>query len=295
MKPIRYFFRTPPVQSHALTIHGLGIGEVMPPGQVDRPEGMGDYLFMFFSDAVIVETKNEPRECPPGTAMIWEPHRSQIYGRDGRRWRHSWLHCDGRLIARFVRDLLLPVQQPFLASSPSSQFDPDNHLIQLHRELTECTPPDAAIARNLIENLLRDLARSARAAESTAAAGNIAIPPTLSALRAYLDVHYDEPMQLPALAERANYSVPHLCALFKQHFGRPVMQYLIDVRLHQAACLLQDRALAVKEVAQRVGYSDLFYFSKLFKSRYKLSPTRYRQSNADRPPLQFQPGFPAST
>jgi len=38
-----------PVLTNYFELHGYGIGEPMPPGIVDRPQGTGDYLIMFFS------------------------------------------------------------------------------------------------------------------------------------------------------------------------------------------------------------------------------------------------------
>jgi len=84
-------------------------------------------------------------------------------------------------------------------------------------------------------------------------------------------------MTLEALSRRVHLSIPHLCAQFKRYFGVSVIGYVIQLRLHQAAYLLQDQTLTITDVARRVGYDDIFYFSKLFKSRYGASPRHARQ------------------
>ncbi len=305
MDMIRYLFRTPPLQTPSLTVNGLGIRELMEARQVDRPAGTGDVLLMFFYDPVMILPPGEPltakEKHTAGTMMIWESGQPQWYGSGEREWNHSWIRCEGRFVTRFLRDSGLPVNIPFLlvpaslsapASLPAQErgFDFDRHLWAIHCELTQSAAPDLTIVRNLLENCIRDLARWAQGKNGGQgrngvqggngargiAGGQASTPATLLALRAHLEAHYDEPMDLPALAARAHFSVPHLCALFKQHFGRPVMQYLIEVRLHQAACLLTDRALSVKEVARRVGYGDIYHFSKQFKAHYGASPRKYR-------------------
>ena len=55
------------------------------------------------------------------------------------------------------------------------------------------------------------------------------------------------------------------------------MAYVIGQRLQQAAYLLRDRNLRITDVARQVGYEDLFYFSKLFKDRYGVSPREFRR------------------
>ena len=46
------FFSPPLVDSPQLTIRGIGVREIMPPGLIERPRGRPDYLFMLFHDAV---------------------------------------------------------------------------------------------------------------------------------------------------------------------------------------------------------------------------------------------------
>jgi len=69
----------------------------------------------------------------------------------------------------------------------------------------------------------------------------------------------------------------HFSAEFRRHFGVPPVGYLIRRRLHHAAYLLQDVNLSVAEAGQRVGYDDLFYFSKLFKRFHGASPRAWRE------------------
>jgi len=52
--------------------------------------------------------------------------------------------------------------------------------------------------------------------------------------------------------------------------------YLIRVRVGRACQLLDLTDLSVKEIAERVGYSDPYYFSRLFKKATAHSPVAYR-------------------
>lgn len=53
-------------------------------------------------------------------------------------------------------------------------------------------------------------------------------------------------------------------------------EYIKDVQLTLAANLLRSgAALSISEVAEKVGFSDPKYFSKVFKSRYGISPKEY--------------------
>jgi transcriptional regulator GlxA family with amidase domain len=126
--------------------------------------------------------------------------------------------------------------------------------------------------RNIIENFACEIAREMRGSERGAV-----VPQEFMAVRRHIAERFDEPMSLASLAEMANLSVPHFCAMFKKYFGQPPIDMLIDHRMSHAVYLLRDVSLSISEIARRVGYSDIYHFSKLFKNRYGESPRRMRE------------------
>jgi len=67
----------------------------------------------------------------------------------------------------------------------------------------------------------------------------------------------------------------HARRAFARATGKTPLQYLADLRVEEAKQLLARGGLSVKEVAQRVGVPDPFYFSRLFRKTAGLSPQRY--------------------
>ncbi len=59
---------------------------------------------------------------------------------------------------------------------------------------------------------------------------------------------------------------------FKLVFDMPVKQYLLDVRLEAARCLILEGEHSIREVANRVGYRNQSHFSKKFREKYGLLP-----------------------
>lgn len=74
-------------------------------------------------------------------------------------------------------------------------------------------------------------------------------------------------------------SESNLYAVFKKATGSSPLKYLNRYRLSIACELLQETDYSIKEIAEKVGIPDQFYFSKLFKSRYSISPQQYRKIN----------------
>ena len=82
-------------------------------------------------------------------------------------------------------------------------------------------------------------------------------------------------------------SEQHLCRLFKRSLGESPLHCAQLLRLEQAGSLLDRTDLSVAEIAERLGYSSQFHFSRSFKQAYGLSPTAYRaafrEGSASRP------------
>jgi AraC-like DNA-binding protein len=63
----------------------------------------------------------------------------------------------------------------------------------------------------------------------------------------------------------------------KALLGYNVNDYISTVRLQKAKFLLADPQYSISEVASRVGYSSQAYFSTVFKSKFSLTPSEYRE------------------
>ena len=222
---------------------------------------------MLFHDEVRVRDKQDDSVRPAGSLMIWRPTDGQFYGSQAGPWDHSWIHCAGRDIPHILRQGRIPICRPFAIGDPLVL---ENFLIEIASELNGWRTPDETVLRNLFENFVRRLARHVfRKAEQLA-------PAQLLALRAYVEERFAEKLRLSDLARRVGWSVPHLCTEFKRFFGLPVVQYLFQVRMNQAAYLLRDHNRRIGDVAAMIGYPDLYTFSKMFKRSFGLSPRHFR-------------------
>ncbi|MFA7230146.1 MAG: AraC family transcriptional regulator [Victivallaceae bacterium] len=72
-------------------------------------------------------------------------------------------------------------------------------------------------------------------------------------------------------------SYPHFRRLFRKHTGSPPGQYMIECRLRGAASQLLRSDTQISVIAENCGFEDEFYFSRLFKQHYQLSPLNYRK------------------
>jgi len=91
------------------------------------------------------------------------------------------------------------------------------------------------------------------------------------------DLHH--PPDIMKIARTVGLSRTKLFHCFSQTFGLSPFAYLRNHRLQKAMQLLQDGEANVTEAAFMVGYNNLSYFAKAFKSMFGIAPSELRKSS----------------
>lgn len=66
---------------------------------------------------------------------------------------------------------------------------------------------------------------------------------------------------------------------FKKYTGLSPIQYHLSLRMQQAAYLLTNSNQSIKEISFNLGFSSVFYFSKLFKEKMNATPSDFREKS----------------
>lgn len=101
-------------------------------------------------------------------------------------------------------------------------------------------------------------------------------PITLQIMR-YLHAHFAEKITLQKIGELTSFSPVYCDTVFRQEVGKPIVEYLLAVRVEQAQKLLMDGGLSIAQVAERTGFQDANYFCRVFKKRTGETPSGYRK------------------
>lgn len=99
-------------------------------------------------------------------------------------------------------------------------------------------------------------------------------------LKVFLQLHYHTELvnRLPAIAAALNLTQWEIRKLSLKYFGKPIHQYIIDVRMKKATDLLRNTDDSIRDVALNIGYDNEAYFSKAFTKYYHISPAVYRKN-----------------
>ncbi|MGO4540821.1 AraC family transcriptional regulator [Paenibacillus sp. 2TAB19] len=96
----------------------------------------------------------------------------------------------------------------------------------------------------------------------------------------YIRQHYMEPITLESLAGQQGLKAKYFSYLFRKYTGIGPIDYLIKYRMSVAHELLMNEPFSVRDIARSVGYADAYYFSRLFKKHYQLSPTDVKRQQS---------------
>lgn len=123
-----------------------------------------------------------------------------------------------------------------------------------------------ALLQGMIYELIMEYERGQGGAESD----------MVDVVVSYISSHYRQNLELKELAALAGCSVRQLQRRFKQEKQLGPMEYVIQLRMENASRMLHHTDASIGEIADKMGYRDMYYFSRAFKKYYGVPPLRYR-------------------
>lgn len=95
-------------------------------------------------------------------------------------------------------------------------------------------------------------------------------------IKKYVNENYRD-VTLEDLTKLVHMNPDYISKFFKQKTNQNFSDYLIEVRMKNAARLLDDVRYKIYEISDMVGYSNSFNFTRTFKNYFGMSPSEYRK------------------
>ncbi len=134
------------------------------------------------------------------------------------------------------------------------------------------TRQSPAICAKLVELLILKIAEGGLVEDSYRTAAFS----TYQGCRAFIRDHFAQLRTLEEIAGACHVDEAYLCRLFQRFDSQSPYQYLTQLKMAEAARLLQRTDKLIKQVAFELGYGDPFHFSRAFKKVFGLSPAAFR-------------------
>lgn len=101
--------------------------------------------------------------------------------------------------------------------------------------------------------------------------------PRIQKANEYILNHYDQKIDMEHLARMSELHPVYFGSLFREANGCTVKEYITNIRINNAENLLLTGGYSVSEAAERCGFNDIFYFSRVFKKRKGYPPSAARK------------------
>ena len=243
--------------------------------QVNR-DTHSDFLLMICLDGKgQVSYKGTQQTVCAGQALLLPKGVPHKYNSDSHQpWSIFWVHMDGHLAEQFTSMLLPNDDSSLILDVPNMK-----EVIDEFEQLLACR--QATYQFNnfvLASNILRKLFSFFITQNQFPIANDQSLI-NLQIVDGYLEKNIDTQVTLEEMAEISGLSKFHFAKKFQKQTGISPIRYFLELKIKHACELIDRTQLTIKEVSNRLGYDDPYYFSRLFKKIMGISPKQYRQSN----------------
>ena len=96
-------------------------------------------------------------------------------------------------------------------------------------------------------------------------------------IKSYIEGHLFEKITLDHIAKEVYLAPQYCCHLFHREMGVTIVDYILSQRLEHAKQLLLSENTPLNLLAEKLGFSNYNYFSRVFKKKTGMSPSQYRK------------------
>jgi AraC-like DNA-binding protein len=239
------------------------------PGEIWGPRTIPDLELVYIVQGCFFYRDENVDEFTfgPGDMLLIPPEVEHTLGwRRGRKAKISCLHCEPIGRPRYVEGTYKLDPAPQLLTATGR----DGLLRSLLQQCAQAFAGAGRFRRKLVTSLVRSI--WLRLAEYWQPS-----PPDMPSIRVeqmaeFLRERYRDPVGRLDLAEQFHLTPQYVNVLFKRELGVTPVDFINQLRAEKAFELLCG-GMSVKDTAEAVGFSDAFYFSKVFKRIRGVSPS----------------------
>ena len=156
------------------------------------------------------------------------------------------------------------------------QFGDVDYLDAVTRRIVHLSSKKSPVSNDLLKGVLLDILDRPALLDGPPSAHALH-EAGISAMVAQLQSTSGALPDVTAMALRSGLSQAHFSRVFHKIIGQSPRDFLLQTRLMQARQLLTGTQLSIGEISERLGYGDIYFFSRQFKDKVGVSPSAYRK------------------
>jgi AraC-like DNA-binding protein len=263
-----------------LEIGRIGIGVKHGRGfTIDRPKGSGSYVFLHFLTPIRLCSILGRRVEPAGSCLIYAPPHPQWYTAEDFSFNHDWFHFSGKGVPDLLRKYALP--ENTVVRPPHTNFIAE-HIRDMEHEVWRNELHGLEAVALKMELFFLQLSRAMQTGERKRLTPyELEMKESFQTLRVAVREDPNRRWTVPLMAKEVRLSVSRFSVLHQRFFGLSPAQELMKVRLDRACWLLTNSTLSITDVAYKSGFTNTYYFSRLFHRKLGCPPRDYCRRPVD--------------
>jgi AraC-like DNA-binding protein len=214
-------------------------------------------------------TKRETFPVVPGSIFLLFPGEFHRYHPDPNvGWDEWWVGFRGQHPDRLCRDGIISPERPFLQVGLESRFL--SRFDQVFEVVFMAEPGYQARASAGILMLLAEIDGFVQRSRLPDRSAKI-----VEEAKFAMEERVYGSIDLDWLSRKIGVSASQLGITFKAYTGMSPYQYFIRTKMNKAKELLHGKDVCIKQIAYELGFDDQYYFSRLFKKKIGMSPSRW--------------------
>lgn len=239
---------------------------------IERSNGQIDFTFLFIKSPSTIIIHNQIYTITNPSVILISSYTPHKYFPIGTQYNDDYLHFAVKNQSNFLNELLYPLNNPIQISKDSSISD-------LLRSIQNEYKPENKYSSKIISLLIQLLMIKVGEQWDLFNHKNINIPHfnDLFAIRNQIINSPSKIWTVEELAAKAHLSHSYFQVMYKKAFGVTCITDVINTKIAQAKVLLNSTNLPVKQIAQELGYNEVYHFIRQFKKSTGLTPGSFRK------------------
>lgn len=206
-------------------------------------------------------------------------HFDLFYNEERSRWTDHGMTPERRIPA--TREMQLSGLSPVVHLPLPEQIELKKRFLLLHKEFLDQKPGHALFTKAICLELLVLFLRG-QTGERTAKGKITKGWAMMEKAIKHINDHYaDGELSNTTISQHVGVSTNHLSFLFKDQLGMTVHGYVTHTRIERAKALILTGDLTLTAIAEKVGFSSIYLFSRSFKAHVGVMPSMFIAMSAD--------------
>ena len=267
------FDRSPSLRINNLGLHQCGPSWSLTPERTRKWFDLD--LWFLVSGHGTVDTPEGTYVLYPGSCLVLRGGQDYYFHQNPRdRFRNYWVHFD--YLDKFGRPLPLSEQKLPVLIRRLEKIEFVASLLDRVIGAFNAHPSDPFLAVQWLSVALLEVTSCDQSASGSPRDLRFEQTQWIERLCQQIREHPNKDYSVSKLAREAGYTRSYFSSIFKASVGLSPRDYAVQARMRAAEHLLFDSDYSISAISEMLGYKDIYFFSRQFKSYHGLSPLTYR-------------------